>query len=161
MHEQGDRDSVRDPGVRGPRIRAWRWYVVTTTGEATRLAAGLERRLTELGTSERAAKERAYLKSELRHLGVSVPAIRSAAAELLGGHPDLDRAGILALVEALWSEPVHERRMAAVEVLDARSQVLVPEDLPLLERLLRDARTWALVDGLAARGRRPGRALPG
>jgi 3-methyladenine DNA glycosylase AlkD len=118
--------------------------------EATRLATALERRLAELGTPERADKERAYLKSDLRHLGVSVPAIRTATIELLREHPDLDRQGVVMLAEALWSEPVHERRMAAVEVLDERSPLLVAEDLPLLERLVREAGTWALVDGLAA-----------
>jgi 3-methyladenine DNA glycosylase AlkD len=45
---------------------------------------------------------------------------------------------------------VHERRMATVEVLDTSSRLLLPEDLTLIERLLRESRTWALVDGLAA-----------
>jgi 3-methyladenine DNA glycosylase AlkD len=64
--------------------------------EARRLADELERRLAELGSPERAEKERGYLKSERRHLGCSVPT-----------------------------------RKAALQ-------------------LLREARTWALVDGLAA-----------
>jgi 3-methyladenine DNA glycosylase AlkD len=118
--------------------------------EVRRLADELERRLAELGSSERAEKERGYLKSELRHLGCSVPATRRTTLQLIREHPELDRAGVLGLVEALWAAPVHERRMAAVEVLDARSDLLLPENLPLLERLLREARTWALVDGLAA-----------
>jgi 3-methyladenine DNA glycosylase AlkD len=40
--------------------------------------------------------------------------------------------------------------MAAVELLDLGVELLRPEDLRLVERLLRDSRTWALVDGLAA-----------
>jgi 3-methyladenine DNA glycosylase AlkD len=40
--------------------------------------------------------------------------------------------------------------MAAVEVLEARSKQLVPGDLELIERFLREARGWALVDGLSA-----------
>jgi 3-methyladenine DNA glycosylase AlkD len=115
------------------------------------LAEDLEQRLAELGTPQRADQERAYLKSELRHLGVSVSAIRKAALQLLCEHPELEREDILGLVDALWSEPVHERRMAAVEILDARAQLLRPDDLRLLERLLRESRTWALVDGLAAK----------
>jgi 3-methyladenine DNA glycosylase AlkD len=118
--------------------------------EARRLATELEQRLIALGTPERADKERAYLKSDLRHLGVSVPAIRKATVDLLREHPGFERQGATALAEALWSEPVHERRMAAVEVLDARSSLLQPEDLPLLERMVRESGTWALVDGLAA-----------
>jgi 3-methyladenine DNA glycosylase AlkD len=40
--------------------------------------------------------------------------------------------------------------MAAVELLDLGVELLQPEDLQLVERLLRESRTWALVDGLAA-----------
>jgi 3-methyladenine DNA glycosylase AlkD len=118
--------------------------------DPAQLAEELEQRLAGVGTAQRAEKERAYLKSELRHLGASVPQIRKMATQLLATHQGLDRHEVLGLVEALWSEPVHERRMAAVEVLAARSDLLLPEDLPLLERLVRESRTWALVDGLGA-----------
>jgi 3-methyladenine DNA glycosylase AlkD len=40
--------------------------------------------------------------------------------------------------------------MAAVELLELYCDRLDPEDAALLERLLRESRTWALVDGLAA-----------
>jgi len=45
---------------------------------------------------------------------------------------------------------VHECRAAAGELLELRSDVLRPGDLALLEQLLRESKTWALVDGLAA-----------
>jgi 3-methyladenine DNA glycosylase AlkD len=57
---------------------------------------------------------------------------------------------VVALAEALWSKPIHERRMAATFVLEDHAAVLGPRDLKLLERLIRASRTWALVDGLAA-----------
>lgn len=62
----------------------------------------------------------------------------------------LDHDDVIAVAEGLWSEPVHERRMAAVEVLAHNVDRLGYDDVVLLERLLREARTWALVDGLAA-----------
>lgn len=102
------------------------------------------------GVPERAEHERAYLKSELQHYGASVPAIRSVAKGVRSGHPDLTHDELVALVDALWATPVHEHRMAAVELLDLYGALLTPDDLPLLERLLRAARTWALVDPLAA-----------
>jgi 3-methyladenine DNA glycosylase AlkD len=101
---------------------------------------------------ERAVKERAYLKSELVHLGVSVPATRRCARDWLRGHPELDHGAVVALAAALWDQlvpAIHERRLAAVELLEARVALLSVADLPLLERLLREARTWALVDPLA------------
>jgi 3-methyladenine DNA glycosylase AlkD len=99
---------------------------------------------------ERAAKERAYLKSQLVHYGASVPVIRSVAKRAATRHPDLGHDEVIDLVNALWVEPVHERRVAAVELLDLYVDRLRTDDADLLERLLRESRTWALVDGLAA-----------
>ncbi len=99
---------------------------------------------------ERAEKERAYLKSDLVHYGVSVPDIRRVAKAALRDQGPVGHDDLIALVETLWAEPVHERRMACVELLDAGGAVLGPDDMTLLERLLREARTWAIVDGLAA-----------
>jgi 3-methyladenine DNA glycosylase AlkD len=118
--------------------------------DTTRLADDLERALAAAGTPERAGKERSYLKSDLRFLGASVPAIRAATTRLVRQHPDLTHDEVVALAVALWKVPVHERRMAALELLDLRAELLTPADLPLLERLLRQSQTWVLVDGLAA-----------
>jgi 3-methyladenine DNA glycosylase AlkD len=64
-------------------------------------------------------------------------------------YPRLSHDELVTLVENLWAPPVHERRMAAVELLDLYHDRLEAEDLVLLERLLRKSRTWALVDPLA------------
>jgi 3-methyladenine DNA glycosylase AlkD len=114
------------------------------------LADELEQRLAALGTAERAEKEKAYLKSDLAHLGVSVPATRRATRDVVGALPTRTHDDVVALAGALWSRPVHECRMSAVEVLELGVGGLGPDDLPLLEAMLRDARTWALVDGLSA-----------
>ena len=52
-------------------------------------------------------------------------------------------------VGELWAQPVHECRMACVELLSAYGDRLDRTDAPLLEGFLRESRTWALVDGLA------------
>lgn len=114
------------------------------------LAAGIDADLRSRGAPERAAKERAYLKSDLEHYGVPVPAIRSVAQAVRARYPETDHDGLVALVEELWAAPVHERRMVAVELLDLYGDRLDARDMALLERLLRESRTWALVDGLAA-----------
>jgi 3-methyladenine DNA glycosylase AlkD len=56
---------------------------------------------------------------------------------------------VLAWAAALWREPVHERRMAAVELLTLAVRRLTADDLPAVANLLRESGTWALVDGLA------------
>ena len=114
------------------------------------LAADIDEQLRAVARPERAEKERSYLKSDLEHYGVSVPDIRRIAKGTLRSHGPLDHDDLVALVEALWAEPVHERRMACVELLDHGGGVLGPDDMALLERLLRQARTWAIVDGLSA-----------
>ena len=62
----------------------------------------------------------------------------------------LDHDDLVDVVQALSDEPVHERRMAAVELLDRGADRLGYDDAALLERLLRESGTWALVDPLAA-----------
>jgi 3-methyladenine DNA glycosylase AlkD len=113
-------------------------------------AARLEARLRAIGTPTRAAGEKAYLKSDLQFLGVTVWQIRAEVKATLTEIGELDHDQLVALVEALWSEPIFDHRMAATVLLEMRSGLLDAADLPLLERLLRDSHTWALVDGLAA-----------
>lgn len=113
------------------------------------LAAQIDAGLRARGRPERAAGEKAYLKSSLEHYGTSMPAIRSTVREAITG-AGLTHHELVALVQDLWSVGVHERRAAAVEALEARGDLLGADDMVLLERLLRESRTWALVDGLAA-----------
>lgn len=121
------------------------------TSRTAAFAREIEDALRAAATPERAAQEKRYLKSELVHLGASVPAIRRVVRDATRAHPDLDRRAVLALADALWARGVHECRMAAVELLEASSERLVAADLEgVVERFLREARTWALVDGLAA-----------
>jgi 3-methyladenine DNA glycosylase AlkD len=107
--------------------------------------------VTELRTAadpERAPREKAYLKSDLEHWGTPVPTVRRLTTRAVR---HLDRPTLLAVVTELWHEPVHERRAAAAFALAARTDLLDDTDAVLLERLLRESRTWALVDVLAPR----------
>jgi 3-methyladenine DNA glycosylase AlkD len=117
--------------------------------DARSLAASLERDLSAASTPERADKEKAYLKSDLTHLGTPVPAIRKAVRDARRAHPDLDHDDLVAMVTELWSRPVHERRMAAVEFLVIANSLLSEDDIALVEHMIRESRTWALVDTLA------------
>ncbi len=110
----------------------------------------IERELRGLGTPERAASEKAYLKSDLEFTGTSVPATRSVIRSWCRARPGLTRRELVATAEELWARPVFECRMAAVELLDAQAGLLRAADAGLIEHMLRTARTWALVDGLAA-----------
>jgi 3-methyladenine DNA glycosylase AlkD len=109
----------------------------------------IETGLRDAADPDRAAQEKRYLKSEIRHLGVGLPGIRRVVAAFAREHPDLRRPELLRLVRELWTVPVHERRVAAVELLARSGSLLEPVDLRLVERLIRRSKTWALVDPLA------------
>jgi 3-methyladenine DNA glycosylase AlkD len=114
------------------------------------LADLLTEELRAVARPERAEQEKRYLKSDLEFLGASVWEIRRVVLAFVRGAGLFGHDELVALVEALWAEPVHERRMAAVALLELHPRLLRPADLRLIERLLRESRTWALVDGLAA-----------
>jgi 3-methyladenine DNA glycosylase AlkD len=124
-------------------------------------ALGLAGELRAIGRPERAAAERRYLKSDLEFYGVTVPELRRVVTAAYRRHSavgkdpasrkntGLGREAAAGWAVELWREPVHERRMAAVEVLRLALKQLRADDLGLVEAMIREARTWALVDFLA------------
>jgi 3-methyladenine DNA glycosylase AlkD len=103
----------------------------------------------EIGTRERAVKEKSYLKSDLRFCGVPVPSIRKTGKSFKRDHPDLTRGQLLSLVSALWGEGIHELRSLGVHLLELYQNLLTEEDFKLVEGLLLQSQTWAHVDWLA------------
>lgn len=112
------------------------------------LVSEIDARARAAGTPERAEHEKRYLKSDLEHYGVSVPDLRKLTKDVLRASVPKDRETTLALAEELWRHPVHELRSVATMILIERQKLLGAEDLPLLESLLREAKTWALIDEL-------------
>src|SRR5438093_13744989 len=102
-------------------------------------------RLRRAGTPARAAAEKAYLKSDLVFYGAGVPAIRAAVLEFCGQKPDLTRAELRLLAEALYATNVHDLRSAAIGVLERQRARLTERDLPWLVGLVRRSNTWAHV----------------
>lgn len=128
------------------------------------LAEAIDRELRDRGTADRTAREKAYLKSSLEHYGVGVPDTRAIVRRTLHA-AELDHDGVIALASQLWTglshssgeersfdepdDPVHERRTAATMVLIQSKDRLGAGDAGFFEVLLRQSRTWALVDPLA------------
>jgi 3-methyladenine DNA glycosylase AlkD len=113
---------------------------------ARNVADDLERRLREQADPARAEHEHAYLKSDLEHFGVSVPVTRRTVRAAV---PTTTHRTLLALTTELWRRPIHECRLAAVEILTYHREHLAAADLEVIERFLRQAGTWAFVDPLA------------
>lgn len=118
------------------------------TPETAEAVDALEAALRELGTPQRAAQEKRYLKSPLVHVGVTVPDVRktvkAAHAALRPTHQEL-----VTLTAALWASDIYERRLAAVELLKAGLASLGPDDLRRIEGMIREGAMWSLVDPLS------------
>lgn len=137
------------------------------------LAEVVGRQLRKGGTAVRAQKDKEYLKSDLVHYGVGVPGTRALVREALRS-ADLEHDAIIELAELLWDStdaigtgdlkvsgrssspeshshlaPVFECRSAATMVLIQERDHLDAGDSDFLERLLRQSRTWALIDPLS------------
>ena len=106
----------------------------------------IETRLREIGSPERAEGEKRYLKSDLEFIGVTLGQIRGVVRDVAGplGHDEL-----VTVATELWARPIFDRRLAAVMLLERFVVELGPADLPLIERLVRESRTWALGDAIA------------
>ncbi|MFF5448049.1 DNA alkylation repair protein [Streptomyces sp. NPDC012888] len=118
-------------------------------------AGALRAEVRALADPSRAGRQRAYLRSGLHHLGVTVPELRGCVTRIrrtLGARPAPE---VLALAADLWAAPgpgggpVYEYRWAAVELLVQYARALDATALGPVEGLLRECRTWALVDPLA------------
>ncbi len=109
-----------------------------------------ERRYREAGSPARAAAGKAYLKSDLRFYGATVPEIRRSANDFAREHRDLSRAELRRIVDELWSTDVYELRSAGIALLARYPMLLEERDLLWLIGLVRRSKTWAHVDWLAA-----------
>ncbi len=105
--------------------------------------------LAAVGSAERARGEKRYLKSELKFLGAPMPEIRRVTRELANRVKAEDDASLRPLCSALWDTGVHELRAIAMLVLERRADVLGARDLTLLERLLRESKSWAYLDWIS------------
>src|SRR5690606_10239186 len=91
--------------------------------------AGLHRQLKALGTPERAEGSKRYLKSSMRHFGVTVPELRSIAKAFVREHPELDRDALWKLVNAAWTGAYHEDRLVAIGMLVYANALLTAADI--------------------------------
>ena len=115
----------------------------------------IDRTLRAEGSDVRADADAARFESGLRFYGASVGAVRGTVRDADRRYPGMSHDEVTALSSELWSEPVYERRLAAIVLLQRHLAVLRGNDLTRIEQFLRDARVPALVDPLASDVVRP------
>jgi hypothetical protein len=121
----------------------------------TPAAAFIDRILRAEATEERASADAARIGGGLRFYGASMGAVRGALRDARRRHPELMHDEVTALASELWSEPVYERRLAAVVLLQGQVSALLVSDFTRLEQFLRSPEVRALIDPLVADVVRP------
>jgi 3-methyladenine DNA glycosylase AlkD len=100
-------------------------------------------------TWEKAAEASERLGEGLKVYGASVGAVRGTIRDALKKYKNLSHDEITALSSELWDEPVYERRLAAVVLLQTKVKLLVNTDLTRIEGFIREAGIRELADPLA------------
>lgn len=109
----------------------------------------IDRTLQTEGSEERADADADRIGQGLRFYGASVGAVRGTVRDADRRYPGMSHDEVTALASELWSEPVYERRLAAIVLLQRHLAVLRGNDLTRIEQFLRDAGVPELVDPLA------------
>ena len=122
---------------------------------ASPAAEFIDRTLRFEGSEFRAEADAERIGGGLRFYGASVGAIRGTVRDAGRRHPGLTHDEVTALAAELWEEPVYERRLAAIVLLQGQVRMLRGNDLTRIEQFLRDARVGELVDPLATDVVRP------
>jgi hypothetical protein len=115
----------------------------------------IDRTLQVEGSEVRADAAADRIGKGLRFYGASVGAVRGTVRDADRRYPGMSHDEVTALSSELWSEPVYERRLAAIVLLQRHLSVLRGNDLTRIEQFLRDARVAELVDPLVVDVVRP------
>jgi 3-methyladenine DNA glycosylase AlkD len=97
----------------------------------------------------RAAAMAAYMKTEQPFYGVAAPHVHAISREARRCFLLASRTGYEKNVLALWRQPQREARYVAIEYAKQRA-FLLPESIPLYERMIREGAWWDFVDDISA-----------
>jgi len=97
----------------------------------------------------RADAERERLNSTLQFYGASIGAVRGTVRDTSRKFPGMSHDDITSLSSELWRNPVYERRLAAIVLLQSHVRLLMASDLTRIEGFLRTATLPELVDPLS------------
>lgn len=96
----------------------------------------------------RAQKEKDYLYSDLKHYGVAVWQRRKLFQKYKREIGKMPKSEALKLVKKLWAAPSFEERAFGLGVLNTKTKDLDQSDIPLIEKMMRESKGWALLDSL-------------
>ncbi len=110
----------------------------------------IQRELKKLADPRRAEGEKKYLKSPMKHYGVTVPSLRRLAKSWIKENSQLSIDGVLNQSQKLWKGKSHEERMIAIFLLVFRVDELSFRHLSIIEKMVRESTGWAQLDMISA-----------
>ena len=96
----------------------------------------------------KAKKEKEYLYSNFKHFGLYSAKRGEFFKKLKDELTALSKANALTLAKTFWKRPSFEEKAFALSILDLHKTELDITDMPLIEKLMREAGGWALLDSL-------------
>jgi len=118
----------------------------------SKLHKALLTQLKSAGTEERAAKQQAYMKSELPFAGVAAPELRAIQKKAFSTHPLSDKKAWQNQVSSLFHDPTfRELRYVAIELAFHKPyrQWLTTDTWEMLDHLVVTGAWWDIIDALA------------
>jgi len=118
----------------------------------SKLRRALLKELKDTGTAERAAKQQAYMKSELPFAGVAAPELKSIAKSLFVAHPLATQSAWQNEVLSLFRDPpFRELRYTAMALAfhTPYRAWLTAETWDMLDELVVTGSWWDIIDALA------------
>lgn len=106
--------------------------------------------LKKLSDPARAEGEKKYLKSPMKHYGVTVPQLHKIARAWVKENSDMPIGAVVKFTDALWDSGYHEERWLATDILIERREDLTLHHLAAVEQRVRTAIGWAQLDDIAA-----------
>lgn len=97
---------------------------------------------------EKAIKEKNYLYSDLKHMGVTTWDTRKFFKQYKKELDKLSKTEILSLINILWNTDIYEKRSFALGILNQRKDLLDITDMPLIEKMMRESQGWGFLDNL-------------
>ncbi len=104
--------------------------------------------LQERGDSVRAEKERAYLYLDLQFAGITTGERTEFVKKYEKELRSLSKADALSAVDHFWNMQSYDMKCIALHILNMYSDYLDSTDMPLIDKLIRESKGWAFLDGL-------------
>lgn len=111
----------------------------------------IEKQIRKHANTQRASENKEYLKSELEHVGLTMPEIRDLAKQWSDQHSDINLDELFSLAATLYKKDIHELRIFCIIILTHLSDRYDMSHMEFFEELVHKSDSWAYVDEIAVR----------